>query len=255
MPIAAKPASYSVNTGHTHCPDHLWMMDENAGTTLTDRGKTGGYNLTLTDTAAGSGPEWITDGTHGPVLDFVLANGDQASYSSVSGLSGTHVIGVIATGNLGTVTRCMASVSDPSQLDRYAALVYQGDEDVEAASRFDSTQQTATSTQAMTTDWDFVAFKFSDSTIEWSLNGSAWSALAVSHTGLLAAITRVTFGALAHSTPQWFWDDSMCAGMWWKATKSDAEIAAIAADPWQFLITGGAHKLVGKFGGKLRGKI
>lgn len=235
MTISAKPTSYSVNTGHSHCPDHLYMMDEASGTTLTDKGKTGGYNLTLTDTAAGSGPDWITDGTHGPVLDFVLANGDRASYSSVSGLSGIQVIGVIATGNLGTVTRAMASVCDPTQLDRFAALVYQGDEDVEAASRFDATQQTSTSTQAMTTGWDFVAFKFSDTTIEWSLNGSAWSALAVSHSGLLASITRFTLGALAHSSPTWFWDDSMCSAMWWHGDKSDAEILSIAENPWQFL--------------------
>jgi len=237
MTISAKPSVYTVNTGHTHCPNHLWMMDEGTGTTLTDKGKTAGYNLTLTDTAAGSGPEWATDGTHGPVLDFVLANGDHASYSSVSGLTGTHVIGVIVDRALGTTTRCMASVCDPTQLDRFAALVFQGDEDVEAASRFDATQQTATSTQDMAAGWNFVAVQFSDATIEWSLNGSAWSALAVSHSGLLAAVTRISLGALAHSSPQWFWDDFMCAAMWWKASKSDADIASIAADPWQFLDT------------------
>jgi hypothetical protein len=47
----------------------------------------------------------------------------------------------------------------------------------------------------------------------------------------------------------------MAALMWWRSSLSDANIASIASDPWQYLTPGGAHKLIGKFGGKLRGKI
>lgn len=237
MTISAKPASYSVNTGHANCPDHLWLMDEATGTTLTDRGKTGGLNLTFAGTT-GAGPDWTTDATHGPVLDFVAANVDRAGTDSVSGLTGTHVVGLVAIGTAGTVQRTAASLCDNTQLDRYVALVYQGDENVESVSRFDSTAVTNASTQAMTaTDWDFIAVRFSDTTIDWSFNGSAWTTQAVSHSGLLAAINRFTLGYRDTTSPGNPWDDLMCAAMWWKSDKNDSEIASIAADPWQFLTT------------------
>ncbi len=236
MTIAAKPPSYTVNTGATHCPNHLWMMDEASGTTLTDRGSTGGYNLTLSDTAAGSGPEWASDGTHGPVLQFVAANGDRANYSSVSGLSGTQTLGLIVKGTAGTGARTIVSLTDPSVLNKYVSMVYQGDEDLEVLSRW-TTLETANTSTDLTTAWDFVALRFSDTSVDWSLNGSAFTTLAVTATGRAAGITRVSLGALDYSTPANFWDDQMCASMWWHGSKSDAEIASIAADPWQFLDT------------------
>ena len=236
MTIGAKPPTYTVNTGHTHCPDHLWMIDEGSGASLTDRGKTGGYNLTLSATT-GAGPDWVTDGTHGPVLDFVSANEDRATNGSISGLSGTQVVVVIAKGVAGAGTRCMVSVSDDTQLDRYVDLVYQGDEDVEVLVRFDNTLQTNTSNTDLTLGWDVVALRFSDTTVDWSLNGSAWATFAITNTGMIAAMNAFALGCQNISTPAQFWDDNICAAMWWHGSKSDAEIAAIAADPWQFLTT------------------
>jgi hypothetical protein len=211
-------------------------MDEGSGTTLTDQGKTGGLTLTFAATT-GTGPDWTTDATHGPILDFVAANVDRAGNDTISGLSGTHVFGVIVKGSAGAVKRAMVSLCDKDDLDRYVSLVYQGDEDVEAESRFDAALVTNTSTTDLTLDWDFVAMRFSDTTIDWSLNGSAWSTQVVSHSGLLAVIDRLTLGYRETTSPGSAWDDPMCAAFWWKATKSDAEIAAIAADPWQFLST------------------
>jgi hypothetical protein len=64
MAVTAKPPSYTVNTGHAKCPDHLWMCDEGTGTTLTDKGKSGSLqNLTWTN--SGGNLSWVVDGTHG----------------------------------------------------------------------------------------------------------------------------------------------------------------------------------------------
>ncbi len=231
MTIAAKPSSYTVNTGQTHCPNHLWLIDEASGTDLIDKGSTGGYDMTIT------GADWATDGTHGPVLTFVAANLDHADYSSVSGLSGTQVIGVVAKCTAGAGTRAFASVCDPTVVSRHATGVMQGDEDIEALSRYNAAAVTCVTALQPTFGWDFLAYRFSDTTIDVSVNGGAWTTQAVSHSGMLAAVTRVTLGALNHSTPANYWNDQICAAMWWKASKSDAEIAAIAADPWQFLDT------------------
>ncbi len=72
MAILAKPTAYVVNTGATLCPNHLWMIDEGSGTSLADKGKTGGKTLTIV------GADWTTDGTHGQTLNFVSANSDYA---------------------------------------------------------------------------------------------------------------------------------------------------------------------------------
>jgi len=249
MSVSAKPTSYSVNTGHTHCPSHLWMIDEGTGTSLVDKGSVGGLDMTIT------GADWIVDGTHGNVLDFVAANTDYAEVA-VSGLTGTHTICAMVYATLGSVTRTIVNLCDSGDVDRYVQLLYQGDEDLEASSRFDNTQQNNTSTTDIpVNDWSLVFLRFSDTTVDWSLNGAAWTTLAVSHTGLVAALNRFTLGYRRTTSPGAPYDDPIGALMWWKASKSDSDIATIAADPWQFLTTSGAHKLVGKFGGKLRGKI
>ncbi len=234
MPISAKPPIYTVNTGHTHCPAHLYMMDEEAGTTLTDRGSVGVQNMTIT------GADWTTDATHGPILSFVQANTDYCSYTSVSGLSGTITAAVIVLGQAGTSTRHLVGFGDNSQLDRYGTLAYQGNEVLANLIRFDNTVETFASAQALThSDWDFVALRLSDTSIDWSLNGSAWTTNTpvASMAGLVASINTFRIGALANSTPASPFDKYMAAAMWWAGSKSDAEIAAIAADPWQFLNT------------------
>lgn len=236
MPIAAKPSSYTVNTGHTHCPDHLYMMDEGAGPTLTDQGKTGGLNLTIT------GADWSTDGTHGPVLDFVAANTDYAETSSVSGLTGTQTIGVVAYGSAGSATRTLVSLCNSADFDQYVLMAMLADENFEVSSRYNNTQQNNNAGIDLPQGvWSFAAIRFSDSTVDWSLDGTAWDTLAVSHTGLLAAIDRLTIGYRNTTSPGSPYDDPMCAAMWWKASKSDAEVASIAADPWQFLDTSIGH--------------
>lgn len=232
MPISAKPSVYTVDTAATHCPDHLWLMDEGSGTTLTDRGKTGGLDLAIT------GADWTTDATHGPVLDFVLANTDYTQNDSVSGLSGTHTFGVVVYASAGSVTRTIASLCNSADFDQYVLMTMLGNESFEVSSRYNSTQVNNNAGADLPQNvWSFAAFRFSDTTIDWSLDGSAWDVLGVSHSGLLAAINRLTLGYRNTTSPGSPYDDPMCAAMWWKASKSDAEIAAIAADPWQFLDT------------------
>jgi hypothetical protein len=207
-------------------------MDEASGTTLTDKGKTGGLNLTIT------GADWTTDATHGPVLDFVLANTDYAETSSVSGLMGTQTFAIVVYASAGSVTRVLMNLCDSTQVDRYVQMAMLGDENFEVASRYDSTQvNNNAGTDLPQNVWSFAAVRFSDTTVDWSLDGSAWTAQAVSHSGLLAAIDRLTLGYRNTTAPGAPYDDPMCAAMWWKASKSDAEISAIAADPWQFLDT------------------
>lgn len=233
------------------------MMDEGSGTTLVNKGKTAGYDLTFGATT-GAGPDWIADGTHTVVLDFILANEDYAE-ATVSGLSGVQTIGLITKPTAGTVSRIAAGLFDNTQLDRYGILDWKADETYSVASRFDDTQSNSATTGSATGGWDFWVLRFSDTTLDWSLNGSAFATNVVARTGLIAAMNRFGIGGKRTSSPANFYDDPICAAMWWHGSKSDADISAIynSGDPWAQLgvIAGSAPKLVGKFGGKLRGKI
>jgi len=84
--MATKPAknTYTVNTGHAKCPNHLYMIDEGSGSSLTDRGKTGGLNITLT-----ASPTWGTSnlGTLGGTSDILTFDGNTQWGLSSTGLS------------------------------------------------------------------------------------------------------------------------------------------------------------------------
>ncbi len=234
MPISAKPSVYTVNTGHALCPDHLWMMDENTGTTLTDKGKTGGNDLTFGATT-GAGPDWIADGTHGVVLDFVLANQDYAEKTGISSLSGTQTIAVITKPTAGTVNRTAAGLFDNTQIDRYAIMNWRSDEKYEVGSRFDDTQSNGATQGSATADWDLWLFRFSDTTLDWSLNGSAFATNVVARTGMIAAMNTFALGRKSISAPAAWFDDPMCAAMWWHGSLSDANAMSVAENPWVFL--------------------
>lgn len=238
MAITAKPSTYNVDTAHAHCPDHLWMMDEASGTSLTDRGKTAGYDLTFGATT-GTGPDWTTDATHGPILNFVLANADFAEADFTAGLSGTHVIGVITKPTTGTTARVAASVCDSSQIDRYALLTWRADEKLEVSSRFDDTQSNSATTGTASGGWDLFLIRFSDTKLDWSLNGSAWATNTVTRTGLVASLNRFTLGARRTTSPGAYYNDPMCAAMWWKADKDPADLYALfTGASWSFLTSG-----------------
>lgn len=233
----AKPASPSFDTGETYFPDHLYLVEEGSGTTLEDRGDGGDIDLTLSATT-GAGPDWGTDGTHGNKLTFVPANEDRIVGSGLSSLSGTQTVCYVAKLVAGTGTRVIGQFSDPSQADRYADIVEQGDEDIESRGRFDNTLQTNTSTQDGTGGWDLICHRFSDTTSDWSLNGAAWDTDTTTNTGLLAAITQWSIGADRTSSPGNYIDMEIVAFWWWKNTSlSDANIASVynSGNPWPII--------------------
>lgn len=78
MSISAKPVSPSINTGATHYPDHLWLLDEGSGTNLDDKGGGTAADMTI----VGSDVVWESDATHGWILK---ANaGNTTSYAHVN---------------------------------------------------------------------------------------------------------------------------------------------------------------------------
>lgn len=234
----AKPASPSLDTGETHFPDHLWLLNEGTGTALEDDGDHTDHDLTCAGDTGG-GPDWGTDGTHGDILTFVPGNVDRCANSSVSSLTGVQTSCAVTDVTAGTGARAIMAFSDNSTTNRYAESVIQGNEDVEARIRFGGGSATTNaSTQQPTFGWDLICIRWDDTKIDWSLNGSNWDTdTSGTFTGLLAAINTVALGARIETSVGSAYEGSIAAAWWWHADKDNTAISAIynSGNPWPII--------------------
>ena len=213
-------------------PDHLYRLCEGTGTSTADDGSGTDWPLAFSATT-GAGPDWITDGSHGNVLDFSVANEDRADVS-VSSLSGTQTLCAAVTLGADTVIRTIAAWADTSQGDRYAQLVGLADEDAGAISRFDdAADDTTDSATNIGSGWNWACIRWSDTVLDVSVNGGSWVTQAVTQTGLIASISQFAIGRLNDSSPARYYDDNIAAVAWWHgddcATPSDCWNAG---NPW-----------------------
>lgn len=224
--IAAKNCSYTLDTEAAHYPDHLYDICEGSGPTLDDKGS--GTPVDLTHTA-----DWASDATHGNSLDFVQANSDEA-VGAVSSLSGTLTMCVIADGSAGTNRRTYGGFTDDSQFDRLAALALEADEDIAALANFDGSLETFIHPTTPDLSFQMQCTRVSDSSIDTSLDGGAWTTNAITNTGMVAAFNNFALGVRNVGTPANHFDDRIIAAWWYEGSKSDAEISTIynSGDPW-----------------------
>jgi hypothetical protein len=230
----AKPdcAAYSVDTGATHYPDHLWTFCEGSGTSLADEGSGTTYNLTIT------GADWATDGTHGDVLDFVSANSDYAQ-ATVSGLSGAQTIcAVVKISTLNTLYT-VAALGDATTTDAYAYFGSGSDGDAFAQFRDSGgTESNATNTPIDDGSWNLVCGKFQDSTeYGTSVNGAAWELDSTVSVSTVAALDRFSVGSNETAFTNNYLNGEIAALWWYESDKSSAEISAIynSGDPWSVI--------------------
>ncbi len=228
----AKPSSFSLNSGASYYPDHLWMINEGTGTTCEDL--VGTWDLTIT------GADWGTDGTHGPILTFLSSEANnRASYLSAS-FGGAFSWGMIldiasapgsaqvffsagdaaADTNLGTGT---TSAGLPQRRTKLAGSATTGNSagDIVADTGF-----------------SIIFGKGSDSNVSSALNDGAFGNSAHSSSGLVASLDQISFGCERDSSAGLFADMVLCAA-WIKegAEYSDADLDAIfnSGNPWPML--------------------
>jgi hypothetical protein len=251
---------YTVNTAHAKCPDHLYLIDEASGSTLTDRGKTGGLNLTITNATWGTDDLTAGGGTS-PILTFD-GTGDYARSATNLTLAGggttlgnVLIVAIFKTTNAtppsGNQHIVALGKNDNSTdfivlrgriTDGYLTGVYD-DSAIAAASR-------ANSASIYDQAWHMGAARIVETTSTniqagISLDGSAWATTSYTITADAALwnMNRICIGDSAGSSLGNEFNGKIAAVFIYKDVANPTTawdntfISELYADPWQFLAT------------------
>ena len=243
MALSAKPTSYSVNTGHAKCPDHLYMLDDATGATNCNDG-VGSLDLTADATSM-----WNTDATYGQILRFVAASNQKAlsaaAFAASSGLCMVFIARSASATNpgvnqyLGGPGSTAAGIYGGPRLDATTGYLT-GVVDTGGASNVRTI-----SVDYYDSSWHLFALKSNDSTASdgmtsLSIDGGSWSNNAGTGDQDLAQYNRIALGCTPQQTPNSFLDGDILAAFVYLddyATWNNAWIASLYSDPWQFLTT------------------
>ena len=249
MSIIAKPTSYTVNTAHAKCPDHLFLMDEGSGTSLTDQGKVGGLTMTLAN-ADMRGSDAL-----GAIITTVSATARHVTNTSYTPPSTDALwLAIYKTTDatppaaISTIISISVSAGDAYGLlhltatNGYGSMLYD-------YGTFASGNQTA-STGRFDQAWHMIAGHVRGGTTvpikRLSEDGAAWQTsgnytATWPNDGGGSAPTRIGFGCRPITTPNTILNGSLLAVMLWDdigwGSVDDTWISDLYTDPWQFLNT------------------
>lgn len=251
MAITAKPTGYTVNTGHAKCPDHLWMFDEGAGTSVADQGKGAALALTLDNADM-----WGVDGGGLGAIISTNESGPRIAPSATGTLPSTSIVLVCYCKSASAICTAnenpMGTGHDGTSGSNYSSLRIQTDEALDAIYHDGGglVANNANLAAAYDTNWHMMAMKAKTNALAVSLDGSAWN----------VATPTFTFPNASGSAPNRFmigdrgdggaaaqnFNGSFLAAFAYDNlydTADDTWIANLFSDPWQFLTTGGAARM------------
>lgn len=242
MAITAKPAGYTVDTGHAKCPDHFYALDEGTGTTAADA--VGSLDLTL-DTAG----MWNTDATYGAVLRFASASSQKAISATTFAASSGLCMVFIAKSASATNPVANQYIGGPGSA---SAGIYGGVR-FNTSGQVEATCDTGGATNGVFPggsdrydgSWHMLAVRSNDSTgsngvTSLSVDGGAWSSNAGTGDQDLAQFTRIALGCTPQSSLNGFFDGDILAAFVYVddyATWDDTWISELYDAPWAFLTT------------------
>jgi hypothetical protein len=251
MAITAKPTGLSLKAATAYTPTHLWMLGENSGTTASDTGSGTAIDLTLQNAA-----QWVTDGTHGPVLD---CNSTSTYYAGGSGTGwdGTNALLLVA------IVKTDQGSPGPVAVETIVATAYNANNTNYVSCRNTTTNQLA---QAAMNDgtfntvnggtlwdqtWRMAAVKFragaAQSNCAASIDGSAWTDDANTTVSYANAFNRYGIGYKPSlSSPSIFNGEVAAAWAIEGGTYTDWDDAYVSAlynsgDPWSMILEAAGH--------------
>ena len=241
--FAEKPVSYTVDTAHAKCPDHLYLIDEGSGTTLNDRGSVGGLNLTLNTDSVWSTTDLTAGGGTSPCI--ILTN----DYARNSGLSFSSSICFVALVKSTSATNPassenIVSAAKSSNNTDFANLRLNTSGFV-TSSYHDSVAAATTkngATDVYDNTWHLIAAKMYQSgaavVCATSHDGAAWgTATGAGVTGLWSTLNRLCIGSHAGSSLSGYFAGEVAAVLVYKddsASWDNTWISEVynSGDPW-----------------------
>jgi hypothetical protein len=246
MALSAKPTGYTVDSGHAYAPTHLWMCDEGTGTTIADQGTGTTQNMTLQNADM-----WGTDGTYGAKITCSAATSRYALGASGTLFTNSVCLIVIAesiaNANADANEYIMGYADTGSVGDRGGILALNGAQTWQT-DQYDDAGNNVQKTHSGTfydSSWHMLAMKFRNGTTTEccavSLDGGAWQVDGNDTITALAALDRYGLGIRPTGTPSNGFDGHILAAWVYEdptyTSLNDAWIAALYANPWQFLTT------------------
>ena len=250
MVWTVKPTAgtYSLNTGSSYAPDHLWMCDEGSGTSMTDKGSATGMTMTLQDAAM-----WGTDGTLGSIITCVAASSRYALGATGTMFSSTGCLVVVAasTANVNAdANEYVFSAADSASNNGRCGVAAVNGAQTSQVFNNDDTATSAVQINSGTfydSSWHMLAIKVktgtATSTCAISLDGGAWSDDGSATIGT-RTLTRYGLGVRASSTLTQIFDGSIAAAWAYHeptyASLDDAWVSTLynSQNPWsKFLNT------------------
>jgi hypothetical protein len=212
------------------------MIDEGAGTTLTDKGSTGSKDLTIV------GADWTTDATHGPILDFIQANLDHAHRTETGS---EPVMGITTACTIALICRVLDT---PASAEVLAGVSDKSVDNVRYSMNIDATgdimpavcnttslvDDNATAADLDDDVWHLAVFTFGDSTQSSSVDGAGYEAKTMAANINDAAIDVFAIGGRI-TTSSDFSDVKIAAAAVWVNTElSSAEQTSLwnTGDVW-----------------------
>ena len=217
MPATAKPTGYTAGAA-TLRPHHLWMFDEGAGTSLVDKGSTGGKDLTIV------GADWnVAEATHGTSLSFVEANSDYAHRTDtgsepIMGITTSFTVAVLLKTT--EATKDMVGICDASGLDAYFMGGSDSTPEMRWSVRDDGTVNTAGDIVGATLDtsWHWCVWTFGNNAQTGSYDGTLYGSAAMTGNVALAAnqalMDRFCIGGRISSSPAYADIEVAAAAVW-----------------------------------------
>ena len=227
-----KPSPFVIDSGETHYPDYLWLMDEASGGTVEDNGSAVDCDLSIT------GADWNSD-SFGNYLTFISANSDEAINTSCTSP-------ITTTSTLCSITRISTNPGDPvvvagwfdaSDADQGAHITLTGNGTPSARVVQSGAGGSDVNNAGAEIDddlWHMVCVRQSDTTNDVSVDGAAWDVSTISLTGVFTGTDTISVGSRHRLATDHFLDGNVMAVFGYDGSKTSAEISTIwgAGNPW-----------------------
>lgn len=200
-----------------------------------------GFSNAFAEDLTITGADWNTDASwnDAPYLTCIAANSDYAENVAVSAISGTTTFGIIVKPVASTSFHFPIALAD-KDVERDFYNIKWSNNQFSVETNCDSCGGSlVTNTSSITItpgNYYLVLARVSESSVDISINGSAWSTKANNNpAGTNAAIDTVSLCRRGDSTPSGYFDGDIYAAFVHRGSWADPSLVWNSGDPWSVL--------------------
>jgi hypothetical protein len=224
---AAKPTTFTLNSGAAGYPTALWLLKEGSGTTLED--EIGSLDLTIT------GADWGS-GALGTTLTMIAANADRIQRTGFAFSASFGVCGIWLKASDPAAAQVLFSAGDSAADSNLGTRVGTNGQLVRRAS-VSGTVTSGTASYDMVTAGGYVVICLSGDAVNVGVSMQGQNILTTGHAGgagLITALDKLTAGCESDNSAAENCVDGTLLAMWYYGAAIDNTLMAAigVANPW-----------------------